>query len=530
MHQHLSILLCTLVAALTILKVVQACKRKPLPPGPRGRYPLLGMTFDEPKYKPWEEFTRWAKMYGPLVYYRTGLQHVVIINDASVYRELITQRSDIYSSRPPSEVGSLVSGGLRVVQMEYGHRWRIDTPQSVRRVFTKVLNAKKCDSYLGYQEREALATLYTLLHNKPEDFSHEIHRYSLSVARTVAFSKRVTSSNSPFGAELREVMANFSSAMQPGKYIVETMPFLGRLPHALQPWRKELAKYHEIEADFSLRCYREALAHAEKYPDQPSVARDIAKEMTDEALAATTCMEIIGAGAETTASTLGFIILALITHPEVVKKAHEELDRVIGRDRFPTWTDEPNLPYIRAIIKEAHRWRVISPLSFQHYTMKEDVFRGYRIPKGSVVRVNHWGMHLDESRYPDPYEFNPERFVNYKLSAAAACNLPNPAERDHFAYGAGKRICPGLHLAERSLYNITSRLLQTFAFEQPRDPKTGELLEIVTVDNVGTRSGLVMAPGRQFDVDFKLRDERIGTLLESEWRAKVSGQGEIWQD
>ena len=60
---------------------------------------------------------------------------------------------------------------------------------------------------------------------------------------------------------------------------------------------------------------------------------------------------MIEAGSETTSQALNNIIVGLLSNPEVVEKAHEELDRVIGSDRTPTFNDEPKLPYIRAIVK-----------------------------------------------------------------------------------------------------------------------------------------------------------------------------------
>ncbi|KAF5636967.1 cytochrome P450 monooxygenase [Fusarium tjaetaba] len=407
----------------------------------------------------------------------------------------------------------------------------------VRRIFTNVLTAKKCDGYVPYQELESLATIHNMLH-EPKGYAHELHRYALSVSRTVAFGKRVTSSSSQFATDIREVMENFSKAMTPGKYLFEAVPMLRKLPRFAQPWLKELEKFKNLELSFALTCYRDAVRQAELHPDRPCMAREVKAEMEkaqeeDEVQASSTCMEILGAGSETTASALHFTILALATHPEVVEKAHQELDRVIGQDRFPTWADEPNLPYIRAIIKENQRWRSISPMSksggaeyryvhdadqekgFPHYTSKDDVYNGYYIPKNCVVRVNHW--------YSNPEKFDPDRFIDHTQSAAASANAVDASGRDHFSYGGGKRICPGIHLAERSLFMMTSRMLQTFKFGRPLDPKSGTPREL-TVDDVGVSTSLIMTPGSDFDVSFEARSEKIGQLLEREWLEKVAHQ------
>jgi cytochrome P450 len=246
------------------------------------------------------------------------------------------------------------------------------------------LTSKKCDSYLPIQEGEALATIHRIQEN-PTAFAEEIHRYSLSVARSIAFGKRVQSSTDPFAAQVKKLMEQFATAMTPGKYLFEAIPSLRKLPRFMQPWLPELEQFRDYEHSFSLMNYREALKYSEKHPDRPCIARDIHKEMKEtggdnELQAATTCMEILGAGSDTTANSLLFVILACIANPEVQKKAHEELDRVIGQDRFPTWEDEAKLPYIRAIIKEQHRWKTIAPMSMQspfHFPLSLDGRRGH---------------------------------------------------------------------------------------------------------------------------------------------------------
>jgi|SRR5579859_312422 len=71
---------------------------------------------------------------------------------------------------------------------------------------------------------------------------------------------------------------------------------------------------------------------------------------------------IFGAGADTTAATLNSFVLACTVFPNVMDAAHEELDRVVGRDRMPTFEDEENLPYIKAMVKETLRWRPVAVL------------------------------------------------------------------------------------------------------------------------------------------------------------------------
>lgn len=80
----------------------------------------------------------------------------------------------------------------------------------------------------------------------------------------------------------------------------------------------------------------------------------------------------------------------MLLHPEVQHKAQEELDRVIGRDRLPEFSDENHLPYIRAIYSEVLRWQPFAPLCVPHRCSEDNEYRGMFIPKGSIVLPNVW--------------------------------------------------------------------------------------------------------------------------------------------
>jgi cytochrome P450 family 619 len=69
---------------------------------------------------------------------------------------------------------------------------------------------------------------------------------------------------------------------------------------------------------------------------------------------------------ETTASTLITFVQAMLAFPEVQKKAHAEIDAVVGNSRMPTWADYNSLPYVAMIVKETMRWRPTAPVAFPH--------------------------------------------------------------------------------------------------------------------------------------------------------------------
>ena len=98
------------------------------------------------------------------------------------------------------------------------------------------------------------------------------------------------------------------------------------------------------------------------------------------------------AGSDTTVSALETLFLALTCYPEVVRKAQAQLDQVLG-GRLPDFGDRESLPYLTAILKETFRWNPVTPICIPHCTTAEDVYKGYRIPKGATIVPNAWWVH-----------------------------------------------------------------------------------------------------------------------------------------
>jgi cytochrome P450 len=221
----------------------------------------------------------------------------------------------------------------------------------------------------------------------------------------------------------------------------------------------------------------------------------------------------------------------MLLFPEVAKAAQEELDRVCGNN-FPTLDDEPNLPYIRGCIKESLRWMPTDILGIPHAVTRDDEYMGYTIPKGAGVMWNVWAIHNDPQRHPDPRRFDPIRYINDKQTAAQAANNPDASQRDHLVFGAGRRLCQGMHIAERSLFLAIARLLWTFDFQIPKDqpkPDAGDLTE-----------GMLVCP-RPFAARIVPRDDRKVAGVKAEWSKmeelldedlqwKVLPEGLLWKE
>lgn len=250
---------------------------------------------------------------------------------------------------------------------------------------------------------------------------------------------------------------------------------------------------------------------------QPSFCVDLAKVQKEEGFsddqAAYICGLLLEGGADTTSNTLYGFIQAMILFPEVQKRAQEEIDRVVGTEHPPTWEDEPRLQYVRGCVKESLRWMPTTLTgAVPHATTQNDEYMGYQIPAGAGVLNNVYTIHMDPNRYPSPRTFNPDRFSNDFLSSALSANSLDPSQRDHFTFGAGRRICPGMHVAESSLFLAISRLLWAFDFEGEVDEEGN--LEILDPERL--TQGFVCMP-EPYRAKITPRSKDRAEVVREEW-------------
>jgi len=180
---------------------------------------------------------------------------------------------------------------------------------------------------------------------------------------------------------------------------------------------------------------------------------------------------------------------------------------------LPTMDDQPNLPYIHACIKETLRWMPTTIIgAVPHAVTKDDEYMGYLIPKGAGVLNNVWAIHMDPKRHPDPRSFQAERYLHDTLSLYDSAANPDGTKRDTFTFGAGRRICQGMHVAERSLFLGMSRILWGFNIEPVVDSGGKKIIP----DQEKLTQGFVCMP-EEFQAKITPRSQAKAELIRREW-------------
>jgi len=168
---------------------------------------------------------------------------------------------------------------------------------------------------------------------------------------------------------------------------METIPLLQKLPAWVYALPTALKKGRQGMMTYWYALSKESAENGDRESFSKALFEDKAEGLLPLEIGSLTS-NLIGGGVDTTTSTMLSFILACIAFPEALKKVQEELDRVVGRNRLPDWSDESNLPYCRAMIKEVLRWRSVAILGgLPHAPIKDDIYRGYLIPEGTSIMV-----------------------------------------------------------------------------------------------------------------------------------------------
>ncbi|KAJ3873641.1 cytochrome P450 [Lentinula edodes] len=506
-------------------------RREPsLPPGPP-TIPLLGNLNIFPTEYAHYKFTDWAKEYGDIYSLKIGPGTVVVITSMEAVRELMEKRSGSTADRPPNYMADNITGGLNMVLARYGSKWRI-----LRKTAHAILTPHAVTAHLPIQIAESTQVMYDLL-KAPELFYTHIRRYSNSVVMSLLYGKR-----SP-RYETREATLFFESqhlwelALEPGAHPpVDVLPFLRYVPRRWAPWKALCDKTREAQRKLYFGLLDECMERVQRGKENGCYMEEVIKHQDefglDRELSGYLGGVMIEGGSDTTSSFLQSLILLLTAFPNVQRKAHKEMDRVVGDQRVPTLDDVPHLPYIQAIIKETHRMRPVAPLAVPHLNREAETYRGYVIPEGSTIFVNTWGIFHDPDIYDDPKIFNPDRYMHNEHGTKP--NTDTRSFRTDMGFGSGRRICPGIHLANNSLLLNTMNLVWAFTFDYATDPSSGQP---IPVDLFDYHKGILTAP-KPFRCKISCRSSGHAQIIEREFReaiptferfeANLSVEDEMW--
>ncbi|KAM5534989.1 hypothetical protein V8D89_011362 [Ganoderma adspersum] len=470
------------------LRIKRAGER--LPPGPPGHW-FFGHI--SPRSHAAYHYSELGKRYGPVYTLRYGSKYVCVITGHRAAIDIMVKQSHKLADRPRYVVaGEILSKGMRILAIRAGDRLR-----RLRGSLHAILQPQASIAYVPIQMKHARNYVLDIL-DAPEQHLTHAKRFAASVIMSVTYGKTTpTSYSDPEVQQINKGTARLGDTLRPGAYLIESYPWLRYVPgmtSKLETWHQEEINLYRGQVE----VVKQQLAKNEAQPCFTTYLLEHQEEsgLSDDELAYL-AGSMFGAGSDTTSGVLGFFVMAAAKYPKTQRRVQAQLDAIIGRDRLPTFADQDQLPEVWAYVEELFRWRPVAPAGISH-AATDDVFWGdYVIPAGTEVVGCHWAIARDPEVFPDGDMFNPGRWLDEKGQMRTDLRF--------FNWGFGRRICPGQHLADRSLFVTIA--LTLWAFDISEDPEH-------PINTMAIKDG-ALAHSEQFAVRFKPRVSELREKIAS---------------
>ena len=460
-------------------------------PGPRG-VPVFGNIFQLGSV-PHETFVEISKTYGDVFRIHIGSRLVVVINGYDSIRQALVKQAMDFAGRPDDlstfKHMNTWRGYPTLAFATYNDSWKLHR-KIAESSFRHFICGKQASTVEAKVREEALDLVPFLTDNNNKngniiDPKNIIKASVANILYSFLLSRRRPLNDEQIQRFL-SMSDKFASATASGNP-VDFMPWLRVFPN------KTFQDFKDIIGDLNNLLAPDVKAHHDQY--QEGSDRDMLDHLitvcrstdpaelksmgvTEEQIQGT-IQDLFAAGFDTVSCVLHWFILYLMKHTDWQEKLHQELDEVVGENRLPGLADRGRLPHTEAFILEVLRHSAVIPMTIPHATTKDTTLNGYFIPQNTVVFVNLYSVSYDESRFENPKQFNPSRFLSDDGTAL------DPAKTDLLMpFGAGRRRCIGSELGRAELFLYCTHLMHQCQFETPE----GHTL------NFTPKMGLTMSP------------------------------------
>ncbi|CAL4978727.1 unnamed protein product [Urochloa decumbens] len=447
--------------------------RRPLPPSPRG-LPVLGHLHLLGSL-PHRSLRSLARAHGAVMLLRLGRVPTVVVSSAAGAEEVMRARDLAFASRPRSAMADrLLYGSRDVAFAPYGEYWR----QARRVCAVHLLSARRVASFRRVREQEAAALVDRVraAGGAPFELAELLAEYANAVVTRAAVGDecaRGLFDGGDRGREQRKVFTDFQTLIGT-EPVGELLPWLGWVDAARGLEAKVRLTFQALDGmlDKVIDGHRRPRNgghaddgdgdHRRDFVDVLLDVQEHDKEIgvqlgTNEMKAI--ILDMFAAGTDTTSTAMEWAMAELVTHPRAMRKLQDEIRAAAaGVDEGRV----SQLRYLKAVVKETLRLHVPVPLLVPREPAADAEILGYRVPAGTRVVINAWAIARDPAAWEDAEEFVPERFVPDGTAAAADYR---GQDFRFVPFGAGRRGCPGLGLAEASIEMALAALLYHFDWE-----------------------------------------------------------------
>uniref|UniRef100_A0A667YPJ6 Cytochrome P450, family 27, subfamily A, polypeptide 1, gene 2 n=1 Tax=Myripristis murdjan TaxID=586833 RepID=A0A667YPJ6_9TELE len=399
------------------------------------------------------------QLYGPI--YRGGLKSVSL-NSVKLLEEILRKdekfpsRGDMSLWTEYRDMKGLGYGPFT----EEGERW-----YNLRAMLNKrMLHPKDSVQYGGVINEvvtDLLKRIYYLRQNSPTgdlvtNVSNELYRFSLEGISSILFESRIgcLEKEIPAGTQdfidsIAQMFSNSMAVMVMPKWTRNLLPYWGRY---IAGW-EGIFKFAGKLIDKKMEAIQQRVDKNQEVEGEYLTYLLSNTQMTSKEVYGSIA-ELLLAGVDTTSNTLMWAMYLLSRYPEAQDTLYKEVSRCVPADQIPSAQEVMQMPYLKAVIKEALRMYPVVPMNARIITEKDVVIGGYHFPKKTVFTLCHYAISHDEKTFPEPWKFKPERWLR------DGRERPNPF--GSIPFGFGVRGCVGRRIAELEMYLSLSRVTPAY--------------------------------------------------------------------
>ncbi|XP_055976565.1 LOW QUALITY PROTEIN: cytochrome P450 2C19-like [Sorex fumeus] len=452
----------------------QSSQKRHLPPGPTP-LPIIGnvLQLDVKDIK--KSLNNLSKVYGPVFTVYLGMKPTVVLHGYETVKEALINFGEEFSARGSFPMGERVANGNRIV-ISNGKKWK-DIRHFTLMTLRNFGMGKRSIENRVQEEACCLVEELRKTNASPCDPTFILGCAPCNVICSIIFQHHFDYKDPHFLSMMKKLNENFSILSSPWLQVSSLHPheiidFPGSHNKVfknidfIKSYIFEKIKEYQTSLDISnprdfIDCFLIKLEQ-EKHNRKT--------EFTLENLTVT-AIDLFAAGTETTSSTLRYALLLLLKYPEVMAKAQEEIECVIGGHRSSCMEDRSNMPYMDALVHEVQRFIDLVPLNLPHAVTQDIKFRNYIIPRGTTIITSLSSVLPDEREFSNAKVFDPGHFLDESGKFKKS---------DYFlAFSAGKRSCAGESLARMELFLFLTIILQKFNLKSVVDPKDLDTTPVV---------------------------------------------------
>ncbi|VVB15327.1 unnamed protein product [Arabis nemorensis] len=445
-------------------------------------WPLIGnlRPFDngEPDHV---TFGTMADIYGPTFMTKFGSFNALVINSHEVAKEIFTLHDKVLT-RPIPTASKIMGYNNSFMSFSPDRSyWREMHKIAVSEFFSTLVVDK-----LKYTRAREVDVSFRELYRKWEqkggpnkgvlvDMSQEVHDLTQNISLMMIAGKRYFGGRP--NCEIKEarrcskLIRDFIDYF--GVYLfTDFIPHLGwldwrikwgmkrtgnELDKIVEGWVEEQKKKRNDSGVGIEKTFLEILIEIFEQRKNPGL---VDAHTTTKAL----CLNLVLSGSETDIAVLIWGVSLLVNNPHVLRKAQEELNHTIGKDRVVEESDLKDLVYLQAIVKEVLRLYPPVPLTAYRNVMEDfEIANGnFHVPAGTQLLVNSWKIHRDPNLWSNPQNFEPERFLTSNREADVGGR-----SYKFFPFGLGRQICPAIPLGMRTVQYVLARFFHSFDVARP---------------------------------------------------------------